>query len=130
MRKYLILALVAFGVGASAFSCEQAQTDATVVAEGICQGATQAQASGLVLNANGTAAINSLIAACAQTAGGTNLTQATAVAAIFASAVTLQQSGVLNNIKFKAMAPDELAALKRTRLLSDDQVNWIVKHAK
>jgi hypothetical protein len=42
--------------------------------------------------------------------------------------VVLQQGGLLNNIKLKALAPDEVDALKARYRLPQSDVDWIVKH--
>jgi hypothetical protein len=129
--KTLAIPLIAIGIGLAACNAT-AQADATVVAEAICSGAAQEQASGLVLNKTETTAVNAVVAGCNATAQGTNLSSATAVAAIFSGLVTLQQGGLLTQIKMKALAPEEVATLVkygRTRL-SDHDIDWLVSHAR
>lgn len=128
MRKYLIVSLVSLGVGLSAFSCANVQADATAVAIYTCSSAQTLAASGLALNNAQTTALNSLINACNVTAGGTNLTSATAVAGLFAGLVTLQQGGLLTGIKMKALAPSDMALVQHNYALPQSTVDWIVKH--
>jgi hypothetical protein len=129
MKKYLTTSLVALGLAGGLAGCNaQAQADATAVAEYICTSAQTLQASGLALNAPQTTALNSVINACNATAGGSNLTQPTAVAALFAGLVTLQQGGLLSGVKMKALAPEQLTALQRSGQLPSATVDWIVEH--
>jgi hypothetical protein len=128
MTKYLTLPLLALGISLSAYSCEQAQSDATPVAEYICTTAQALQVSGLELNKPQTTALNSIINACAITAGGSNLTSASAVAAIFAGLVTLQQGGLLSGIKMKALAKADVALLQHRYALPQSTVDYIISH--
>lgn len=124
MKRFLLIPLAALAlVGCNA----QAQQDLTVAATFICSSNATLISSGLTLNANETAAVNSVANACAATAQGTNLTSATVVAAIFAGAVTLQQSGILNNLKLKALAPGERLALRKLPI-DQAKVDWFLEH--
>ena len=125
MRKFLAVSLIALSLaGCNA----QAAADATAVAEYICTSAQAMSASGLVLSDKQTTALNSVINACNATAGGSNLTQASAVAALFAGLVTLQQGGLLNGIKMKALAPADMALVQHKYALHQSDVDWIIAH--
>ena len=125
MKKLLAVSLLAL---AAAGCNAQATADATAIAEYICTTSQTLQASGLALNNAQTTALNSLVSACNATAGGTNLTQATAVAALFAGLVVLQQGGLLSGIKMKALAPGDIALIQRRYALPQSTVDWIVTH--
>jgi uncharacterized protein YcfL len=125
MRKFLVVSLL----GLTLAGCNaQAQADATAVAEYVCTTAQALSASGLVLSDKQTTALNSVINACNVTAGGSNLTQASAVAAIFAGLVTLQQGGLLNGIKMKALSPTDIALIQHKYALPQSTVDWIITH--
>jgi len=124
MKALLVIPFIAI---AAAGCNAQAQADATAVAEYICTSAQTMQASGLVLNQAQTTSLNSIVNACNVTAGGSNLTQATAVAAIFAGLVTLQQGGLLNGIKMKALANDQVLALRKLPI-DQGKLDWFLAH--
>jgi uncharacterized lipoprotein NlpE involved in copper resistance len=126
MKKFIIISAVALAAGLAGCNAT-AQADATVVATAICSAAATEASSGLALNSVETTAVNSVLAGCNATAQGTNLTSATAVAAIFAGLVTLQQGGLLTQIKMVALAPEE-AQVRASGLLPKSTIDWIVKH--
>ena len=83
------------------------------VTSAICADAAVVQSSTLELNKSQKLALNGIIASCATTAGGTSFSQASVALTIINDAIMLQSSGLLTNVKLKAMAPDQALKMER-----------------
>ena len=92
----------------------------TTVTSAICTDIGAVQASGLSLNKNQQLALTGLVQSCAATAGGTQFNNATLVAAMINDAILLQSSGLLTNVKLKALAPEQAQKLQSLKVKWQD----------
>ena len=119
MNKLLIISATVLASAFGLAGCNNSSGLASVTSA-ICADAAVVQSSTLELNKSQKLALNGIIASCATTAGGTSFSQASVALTIINDAIMLQSSGLLTNVKLKAMAPDQATPLVKMKQRWED----------